>query len=56
LLEILFDNNFLALGIDLQTELISDAKDNKTLLLYTVKTDITHPITDTYQVAGNGSI
>jgi hypothetical protein len=34
LLEILFDNNFLALGIDLQTELISDANANKTAVIH----------------------
>ncbi len=48
--EILFDNDFLALGNDLQTVLISDANANKTVTIH--GSDITAPITGTYQVAG----
>ncbi|HEU5119361.1 MAG TPA: hypothetical protein VFT71_00115, partial [Candidatus Nitrosocosmicus sp.] len=42
--EILFDNNFLVLGNDLQIELISNANANKTTIRYSP--DIADPITD----------
>lgn len=41
--EILFDNNFLALGNDLQIELISDANADKTTMY---SPDIADPLTD----------
>lgn len=48
--EVLFDNNFLTLGSDLQIELISDENANKTT---TYGPDFTDPITGAYHVVGN---